>query len=567
MLSRVAIVGFVLLALAAGCSVESGRSSGRRTPASDGGFVDNPPGNGEGGRPTLTIVGDTVLPLSFAESVELVVMFENAEGEPYSGQSIAFDMVGQPEDSSLSEVTVRTDGEGKARVTLRAATRPVAFEVQASNTRARPVSFSVSVNGNGFGSLQVHAPYDGVRAVDERFLFALPNVSCDAADYAAGVRKTVFPPAEDSASLIALPAGLPYAIVAIAESASGQAVARGCTDMIVVTEQGEDEVGVTFVDQPLEPDEVLDLIITLEAGSAAASLGAAMRRSVGELVRASGKSAPRDAEGAFWLDALQAALREDGDDAQLELADALQVARLDPAGGSPESDLTRLLQRNDEGAESVVSTMAALVREALDTIELHAGIGYERGRTPLLEITSLRIEALSVFEGGQAPRVVLDETKGSIAAALVPGEDVLHVTELQLAPGLGSLGADALDSALDASVEELGIDLLLTAGCSSLGEWYGEQTYVDAEACDAACIARACAYAFDQITTAAGDALNAEDEERPLATLNGSLSLTDSDGDLHAEKMEAERIEGSWAPAPDASLGDTLRGTAVANAP
>lgn len=567
MLSRLAIIGCVLLAFAVGCSVESGGSGGRRTAPTDGGFVGNPPGNDEDGRSTLTIVGDNVLPLSLAESVELVVLFENGDGKPESGQSIAFDLIGRPEDSSLSQLVAVTNSEGKASVTLRAATRPVAFEVEASNGRARPISFGVSVSGNGFGSLRVHAPYDGVRVVDERFVFALPNVSCQAAEYAAGDPKTVLPTDEDSASLIALPAGLSYAVLAIAESASGQVVARGCMDAVLVPEQGEDEVSVTFVDQPLEPDDELDLVITLEAGSAAASLGAAIRRSVGELVRASGQSAPRDAEGAFWLDALEAMLRDDGDDALDELADALEAARLDPAGGSPETDLTRLLGRNDEGAGTVASVLAAHVREALDTIVLHAGVGFESGRTPLLEIESLRIEALPVFDGGEAPRVVLDETKASLTASLPLGEDVLHVTELQLAPGLGSLGADALDSALDAGATKLGVDLLTTAGCGSLREWYGAQAYIDNAACDDACIDRACAYAFDQITIAAADALDTEDEERPLATLNGSLSLTDDDGDLRAEKMEAERFEGSWAPAPDASLGDTLRGTAVATAP
>lgn len=567
MRSRLAIVARVLLAFAAGCSVESGGTGGRRSADPDGGFVGNSPGDGEEGRSTLTIVGDTVLPLSFAESVELVVLFENGDGEPESGQTIAFDMVGRPEDSSLSGLVAKTDDEGKASVTLHAATRPVAFEVQASNPRTRPTSFSVSVSGDGFGSLRVHAPYDGVRTVAERFLFALPNVSCQAAEYGAGDPKTVFPPGEDTASLIALPAGSTYAVVAIAESATGQAVARACMDMVIVPEQDEDEVSLTYVDQPLEPDETLDLIITLEAGSAAASLGAAIRRSASELVRASGHSAPRDAEGAFWLDALEAVLRDDGDDALLELADALQLARLDPAGGSPETDVTRLLERNDEGAGTVASTMAALVREALDTIALHASVEFESARTPLFEVASLEIEALPVFDGGQAPRVVLDETKGSIAAELLAGEDVLDISELQLAPGLGSLGADALDIAIGAGTAKLGVDLLITAGCGSLHQWYGEQTYVDREACDAACIDRACAYAFDQITAAADDALAIEDEERPLATLNGSFSLTDGDGDLRAEKMEAEDIDGSWAPAPNASLGDALRGTAVATAP
>jgi hypothetical protein len=366
--------------------------------------------------------------------------------------------------------------------------------------------------------------------------------------------------------LIALPASLSYAVVAIAESATGEVVARGCTDMVVVPEQGEDEVSVMFVDQPLVPEQQLDLVITLEAGTTAATLGAAIRRSVGELVSVAGKTSPRDAEGYFWLDAFSSALRDDGDADLLALADALEAARLDPAGGSPENELASLLQRKDEGASAVASALAARVREALDTLVLHARVGFESGRTPLLEIESLRIEALPVYAGAKAPRVVLDESKASISATL-PGGDVLEITELALAPGLGSLGAGALSSALEASSTELGSELSTTAGCESLRAWYEEQTYVDGAVCDAACIDHACAYALDQITTAAEDALHAIDEERPLATLHGSLSLTDSDGDLRAEKMETETIEGTWAPALDASLGETLRGMAVATVP
>lgn len=563
----IAIMACGWLAFVASCSVESGGTSGRPNSTADGGSKGPPPGAGnEDAEATLVIEGDSVVLLAYGEQVELTVVLTDSAGEPDAEKAIVFDLLGRPEDSTLSALTVETDSEGRASVTLQAATRPVNFEVQASYDDARPVTFSVSVRSNGFGSLLVHAPYDGPRAVEERFVFALPAVSCQAAEHAAGDPKTVLPPDENSALLIALPAALAYAVVAIAESATGEVVARGCTDMVVVPEQGEDEVSIMFVDQPLVPEQQLDLVITLEAGTTAATLGATIRRSVGELLSASGKASPRDAEGYFWLDAFTAALRDDGDADLVALADALAAARLDPAGGSPENELTNLLQRRDEGASAVASALAARVREALDTLVLSARVGFESGRTPLFEVESLQIEALPVYEGAGAPRVVLDESKTSISATL-PGGDVLEITELALAPGLGSLGAGALRSALDASSAELGLELSATAGCEALHQWYAQQTYVDETVCDAACLDRACAYAFDQITTAADDALHAIDEERPLATLYGSLSLTDSDGDLRAEKMETERIDGTWAPALDASLGETLRGRALATVP
>ena len=69
-----------------------------------------------------------------------------------------------------------------------------------------------------------------------------------------------------------------------------------------------------------------------------------------------------------------------------------------------------------------------------------------------------------------------------------------------------------------------------------------------------------------RLRKASAAALTLEDAQRPRATLAGALALTDEDGDLLAERMEAERVDGLWVPAPDASLGDTLRGTAIAHA-
>jgi len=111
-----------------------------------------------------------------------------------------------------------------------------------------------------------------------------------------------------------------------------------------------------------------------------------------------------------------------------------------------------------------------------------------------------------------------------------------------------------------------GKELRALAGCTTIEEWLREQTFVDASACDEDCVARVCADAMSRLLEVSRAALTAQDEQRPRATLMGELALTDDDGDLLAEQMEAERIDGQWAPAPDASLGDTLRGTAIAHA-
>lgn len=564
LLSLLVCVG---LALDAGCSVESTETGGRRSPG-DGaaGAAGEPsPPSTDDARSMLIIEGEAVVQLGFSESVELAVTLQNSEGEPERDRQVAFDLIGRPEDSSLSALVARTNSSGRARVTLHAASRPVTFEVRASNGRAPSVSFSVSVSSSGFGSLIVNAPYSGVRSVEQRFVFARPEVSCAAAVYSPGDPKTVLAPEEDRATLIALPAGLPYAVVAIGQSASGATVARGCVAMMVA-EQGEDEITVPFLDLPLLPEKDVSVEVTLEADSAAAAIGAAIRSAVSEVVRTSGESAPRDAEGHFWLDSLETSLR-DADDIELqELADALSEARLDPEGGSPENELAGLLALNEEGADAAARAIAARVRDALDTLVLSAGLALEATKPPTVDVTvdSLRIEALPVIEGDAAPSVVLSAETASAAAELMSDQDMLAIHELDFAPQLGALGAEALAHVVAADAADLGEDLVATAGCASLSEWLGKQAYVPASMCQDACIARACAAAFSRITSAASDALEQIDDVRPTATLGGSFALTDDDGDLRAERMIAERIDGSWAPAPEASLGDTLRGTASA---
>jgi hypothetical protein len=579
MRSKLAIPAFLLGLLSASCSVESseGGRSGRPTQGADSGNVDEPTGPRGGEGSQLVIQGESVVRLGFGQSVELEVRLESAEGEGERNQTIAFDLVGRPEDSSLSSLVALTNSEGIARVTLLAATRPVMFEVRASSGRARSVSFNVSVSGSGFGSLIVQAPYDGVRAIASRFAFAVPGVECDDARYVAGDPKTVFAPEADSAALIALPAGFEYAVVVIGESASGTTLVRGCA-LAAVADQSEDTVLVSFVDRALVLEPRFGLELTLEAGSAAAALGAAIRGSVNGLVRASvsGVDAPRDAEGHFWLDALDLALRDDDDQATLiALADELAAARMTTDGDRPERELASLLALNDEGGGAAASAIAADVRDALDTMVLTASLELTGDDDPLLTFEALHIAALPVIEGGDAPSIVLDHETASITAKVEPGMDVLNISAIEFSPQLGALAARALERVLDADEAVLGYDLVAQAGCASLDEWVFEQTFVarpcegDCMPCDDGCmalkraIARACEHSMSLIADAAHEGLVAVDGERPSVTLMGSLALTDGDGDLRAEQMEAERIDGLWAPAPEASLGDTLRGTAI----
>lgn len=567
--------------LAAGCSVESDPPSGQGGRAGTG-FT------GSGGNPTtppasssgrIDVVGDAMVRLGLGKTIELKVKVLNDDDEPERLQPVSFNLAGRPEDSSLSSLVDTTDSQGIASVVLQAASRPVTFEVRATVGTERSATFSVSVSGVGFGSLRVSAPYDGGRAVSQRFVLALPNVTCDDAAYAVGDPKTVIAPGEDATTLVALPAEVPYAVLAVAESASGVTVAHGCVhercqrspadeaqtcEELVLRTQAEQEITVPFSDRPLTPASSLALSFTLEAGSTAAALGADIRGAINGVVRTSdnGQSAITDAEGRFWLDSLDAVLRDDEDDSDaIAFADALAEAR-QQGGSGPESSLSALLEVNDEGAGVVASSMAGRVRDALDTLTLHAELEYERGGE--IAIRPTRIEALPLASGSPKPRVDLADTPApELDFRLSDSDDTLRLRTLRFAPRLGALAAAALDRVTMAE-GELDPELIQRAGCATLSEWLSKQTFADGSACAASCVERACMHSMARILDAASDALEAVDEARPYATLSGALMLSDDDGDLLAERMSADNIEGLWEPAPDTSLGDTLRGSASA---
>jgi hypothetical protein len=578
----------VLLAWAStlGCSVESDPPSGGGPHAGSGiagsGGMPSAPAESSSGR--ITIIGDPMVRLGLGDTIDLAVRVLNDDDEPERRAVVTFNLVGRPDDSTLSSLVDTTDSEGIAKVTLRAASRPVTFEVRASIGTERSTSFSVSVSGAGFGTLVVRAPYEGVRAVANRYVLALPDVTCGEAAYATGDPRTVIAPGEQTATLVALPAEVPYAVLAIAESSSGVVVASGCEyqrcqrslpeqelacEPLILRAQNELEVTVPYEDHPLTPASALDLEITMEAGSTAATLGSTIRSAINSIVRTtpSGQTALADAEGRFWLDSLDTVLREDEDaERAIAFADELAQARAESSSNGPESSLTALLQVNDEGAGVAASAMAAHVRDALDTLTLRAVLEYERGDT--IAVRPIRIEALPIVEGTPEPRASLDQSDATtVDARLSSGDDSLQLSTLRFEPRLGALAADALERVLASDETGLGSQLTALAGCDSLNEWLGKQTFVHRNGCAEGCPERACAHSTARMLDAAFEALEAIDERRPYATLAGSLKLTDDDGDLRAEQMSAESIEGLWEPAADASLGDTLRGTAFARLP
>ncbi len=510
--------------------------------------------------------------LGFGEQVEVTIQLFNRNEAPIEDATIAFDLVGRPQDASLSELSVTTDSQGKASVTLFAGQRAATFGLRASALGALPVTFNAAVGGAGFGTLLVRAPYDGDRVVAERHVLAYPGLDCDEVTRVRTDRSTVIAPDDEAASLIALPAELDYAVLVVGEGATDAVLTKGCMDGVIVQADSVFEIEVPFDDAALIPANDLELSAQLEAREVAATLAVAIRRAGERVVRsdALGQNAPIDAEGRFWLDSLGLALRDSGaTSAQAQLADALAAARAAalemPATGSPEAELAVLLEINGEGAQLATSEISTHVRAALATLELHARLTIESSDALAVRFAPESFSCLPIKEGASAASVDLsDQEPVEVNARSQPRVDAIDLRALSFSPRFGALTIDVLEQLVVPTDAGFGEQLMALSGCGSLAEWLGQQTFVDASACDEACIAAACDISMARLLDAAKEDLQAIDAARPVLSLSGVLDLADADGDLIAESMMSDALAGEWQPEADASLADTLLGVARA---
>jgi hypothetical protein len=100
-------------------------------------------------RPTqrLTLIGDRHLYLEAGARTELRVRYHDAEGQPLFGV-VDFEIRGDGSGAALTVPAVTTDASGIASVTLDARVgSQAAFEVEASAVDARPVTWSLTIEG------------------------------------------------------------------------------------------------------------------------------------------------------------------------------------------------------------------------------------------------------------------------------------------------------------------------------------------------------------------------------------------------------------------------------------
>lgn len=523
----------------------------------------------------LALVSERRVRLAFGEQTSIEVLVTDADGEPQPEARVNFALVGRVQDATLTSLGAITNSDGEATDMLVAGMKTATFVVRVSLPGAESLDVDVAVSDAGFGTLVVVAPYAGIRTVVRRVVFAQANIDCGEAERTVGDPMASFGEADETASFLALPAGVTYAITAIGEGLDGSTVAQGCVDGVLVRVNREVEATIVWSNEPLLPLGRFALTAELDSGIPAATLSAATGSAAMTLVRTDGNGeiSPMYAEGRFLLDSLEATLRSEtylGNANTALLADELSQARLNASAANySDKTLSALLALRREGPLTAIPRVVELISDSMQTLSLSAELMIDSGSKKLpVAWQKIRLEVPGLIVDGSPLGVeVADsvEVTQSVANVLV-GQDVLHLSSATLPAPFGALTGEVLRTLVGAGDEGHADELTSLLGCATLQEWLGQQSFSQANACDASCVSTVCEHAWMRLTDAGESALLTLGETRPSLTLQCDLNLQDEDGDLSAEQMSTDRLWGEWGSETTDKPGDSVFGPAMATA-
>ncbi|MCZ7681487.1 MAG: hypothetical protein M5U28_22900 [Sandaracinaceae bacterium] len=519
--------------LATGAALSLGCSSEYRV---DGGA----PPDGSAPMGVIELESEPSLTLSFGEEAELAVRYVES-GVAVRGVPIRFALEGRAHDSTVADLSVETDAEGRARTRMVAGSTASAFRLRVSAERAAPVYVNVSVGNMGFGALVVRAEYAGLRiGAGRRVIELYSSMSCtDELPPFADRMAALDDPSTTEARFRALPAGLTYAVFGRVEGPDGVVVARACADGVQVMRDDETAVSLSFSDAPLAPEGRYEAVLALTATSSSAWASEVATDAGGALIDTAGGGAD------LYLDALEAELRERG--ATIG-ADALALER---ATGVPAATLTAALGGRRRGSAGRAGGRAggaarAHDRACLERAALHRG-GL-RGAERLVD----RGAARGGSSDPDSPALMIDpaaaglELSPSLSLSW-PMDDALVLESLTLALPLGTLARRTLEAEVAGRALGSPGELLATrGGCDALAIWIAEDPTVG-PLCTADCPRAACLRALDSVMDAALGALDLLDEARDTVLLSGTLEMVDADGDLLVDQLSARELSGAWS--------------------
>ena len=100
--------------------------------------------------------------------------------DPPSSDEVWFVLLGDSLDATLDRVAAPMDAEGAATVTMRAPNKATAYRLRAWIKNGPAAELPVTVNGDGFATLQVLPQYKGKRVVTTWTVSVLPRSTCEA---------------------------------------------------------------------------------------------------------------------------------------------------------------------------------------------------------------------------------------------------------------------------------------------------------------------------------------------------------------------------------------------------
>jgi hypothetical protein len=522
----------------------------------------------------IELLSEPQLMLGVGEESVIMVRATDMNDDPVPDLRLSFALIGVPEDAGLDKLDATTDERGIARNTLITGVMSATFALRISTPGAEDATVFAAVSGAGYGALIVRLPYEGRRQVARRLAFALPFVKCEEGDNTLGVQPGEVDPGTDEAIVPRLPAGVDYAVMAIAEGESGTVLAKGCTDGVRVGADTETTVEVGLADEPFKPAGQFNVKAELDMKAPARTLARALEAAARAHVESDADGDPdeQDVEARFLLDCLEDTLGDapyaDQADA-MELAAALDMRRTETMDPSLESSLQDVLDLNETGPLVAIERIAAGAQDSLDAMQLFSAITLDASqRDEPVVWQARRIQARPIVTGGNPPSIDLARLRvaADTDAEFIVEDDLLSLSSVSFRAELGALAAEVMGR-VTSSISEGDAEQPDPFGCMALGTWWQalDPELPMADACDADCLRAVCDRSIARITEAAEAALLEIDDERPALVLHADLALHDDDGDLIADSMESDEMSGEWLSGPG-SKDDPVSGSALATA-
>lgn len=500
----------------------------------------------------IALEGEPTLTLLYGETVPIRARLTE-EGRAVADAALRFTFESNAQDSTLGDLDLATDTEGRAETTLQAGEVSAVFRVRVSAERADPAFLQVAVGNEGFGGLVVTTRYEGERAYARRVLNVYADVACDDPDgfpRSPARTQVLDDPATASATFLTLAADLTYTVVARAEGPTGAPLATACLDGVRLTRDERTEVPLTLVDLSLVPEGGYDAELVVETMFFAPVLQIGIDATAGV----------SDATAAArLLDALEVELTSRPASGEL--------ARLQAERTTAETSLANRLAMAGEGPSAAAQGFFEGLRDRLEGVRVAGPLELTLEGSAIDAAWTAESLVVGPMPAPDAPMpLFLDPTQLALEPTLAvrwPGAETLEVDALQFSLPIGELVTETMRAA-EIEAGGPGAALAQAGGCAALDAWIAESPYLSA-VCDAACAEAACFAALAPVYQQARDAIAAAELDRDGLAVSGAVTLHDDDADLLVDRIDGQ-VDGTWhgvTPTTADEVSGTLRGARV----